>query len=69
MVAYAAKLEDGMHLLHANPYLGNARDDLFEGCRIYSIGRHLILYAIGDQEIRVARILHERMNVDARLEY
>ncbi len=69
MASHAAKLGDGMLMLQANPYLGNARDDLFEECRIYRVGRHLILYVIGDQEIRGTRILRERMNVDARFEH
>lgn len=64
MDAYASKLEKGMRLLETNAALGIARDDLFEGCRVLPVEHHLVLYVAGDGVIAVARILHERMNVD-----
>ncbi|WP_404610228.1 type II toxin-antitoxin system RelE/ParE family toxin [Caballeronia udeis] len=66
MDAYAAKLESGIQLLQKNPALGKTREDLFEGCRTHRVEHHLVLYEIGDSEIRVARILHERMDAHSQ---
>jgi toxin ParE1/3/4 len=66
MDTYAAKLESGMRLLQEHPTLGKSREDLFEGCRIHRVEHHLVLYEIGDNEIGVARILHERMDAPSR---
>ncbi|WP_408359452.1 type II toxin-antitoxin system RelE/ParE family toxin [Paraburkholderia sediminicola] len=66
MDAYAAKLESGIQLLQENPTLGKTREDLFEGCRTPRVEHHLVLYEIGDSEIRVARILHARMDAPSQ---
>ena len=63
MDIYAERLQGGISLLLANPALGRSREDWFEGCRIYQIEHHLIVYEIGDHDIRVARICHKRMDI------
>ncbi|MFZ6760536.1 type II toxin-antitoxin system RelE/ParE family toxin [Undibacterium sp. Ji50W] len=67
MDAYADKLEQGIHLLANHPAIGRIRDDLFDGCRLHLIGSHLVFYEIGEHEIRIARILHERVDVGGYL--
>ena len=63
MDIYAAKLDKGMHLLESQPRLGKPRDDWYPGCRCYQVEHHLILYAVVEQQILVARIFHERVDV------
>ena len=38
-------------------------EDLYPGCRCYRIEQHLVLYEVDEEEIRVARFLHKRMDV------
>jgi toxin ParE1/3/4 len=63
MDVYAARLEKGFRLLGARPLLGKPRRDLYPGCRCYRIEQHLVLYEVDEEEIRVARFLHKRMDV------
>jgi hypothetical protein len=46
------------------PALGTTHGELFAGCRLHAVEHHLVLYVIGDREIVVARVLHERINVE-----
>lgn len=67
MDAYAAKLERGLRVLETQPHLGKPRDAWYEGCRCYSVERHLVLYELIEQEIRVARIFNQRFDVPRHL--
>jgi toxin ParE1/3/4 len=49
------------------PHLGNARDDIRKGYRVYHVGRHLIYYRPKPTGIEIIRILHDRMNVETHL--
>lgn len=62
MDAYAALLQHGLQLLQDNANLGKQRDDWFPGCRCYRIEHHLALYEVAEDAIRVARLLHKRMD-------
>ncbi len=64
---YLSKLDEGFHLLADQPHLGNARDDIREGYRVYHVGRHLIFYRQKSTGIEIIRILHDRMDVEIHL--
>ena len=64
---YLSKLDENFHLLAEQPYLGNARDDIRKGYRVYHVGRHLIFYRQKSTAIEIIRILHDRMDVETHL--
>jgi toxin ParE1/3/4 len=63
MDVYAEKLERGIRLLQDSPRLGKSREDWFSGCHCYQVENHLVLYAIAEGVIRIARLFHARMDV------
>jgi toxin ParE1/3/4 len=65
---YLSKLDESFHILADQPQLGIARDDIRKGYRVYHVGRHLIFYRQKPAGIEIIRILHDRMDVEARLE-
>ena len=64
---YLSKLDESFHLLAEQPQLGNARDDIRKGYRVYHVRRHLIFYRQKPAKIEIIRILHDRMNVESHL--
>ena len=64
---YLSKLDESFHILAEQPHLGNARDDIRKGYRVYHVGRHLIFYRQKPAEIEIIRILHDRMDVETYL--
>jgi len=64
---YLSKLDESFHILAEQPHLGNARDDIRKGYRVYHVGRHLIFYRQKSIGIEIIRILHDRMDVEAHL--
>ena len=64
---YLSKLDESFHILAEQPYLGNARDDIRKGYRVYHVGRHLIFYPQKPTAIEIIRILHDRMDVETHL--
>ncbi|ETW93077.1 MAG: hypothetical protein ETSY1_40825 [Candidatus Entotheonella factor] len=64
---YLSRLDAAFHALAESPEMGPACDDIREGYRKYRVGRHLIFYRQSDVGIIVVRILHERMDIAARL--
>jgi toxin ParE1/3/4 len=63
MDLYAAKLNRGLRQLAVNPHLGKPREDWYPGCRCFPLEHHLVVYAVVEHEIRVARFFHERVDV------
>ena len=61
---YEAALLRALVALSEHPFLGRARDDLRPGARSFPVEQHLILYEVFEDMVRVARIIHGRM--DAR---
>lgn len=57
---YRIRIGRALDVLAANPAIGQARDDLFLGCRSFRVGPHLIYYQVVSKTVVVARILHER---------
>ncbi len=61
---YETQLEQIFLKLASKPdLLGHKkRDDLFAGCRSYSVGKHTIFYQQSNECIEIARILHQSMD-------
>ena len=57
-----AAIGEPLHLL------SKSRDDLFEGARIYPVGRHFLLYYVSGEQVILARILHKQMDLPLHLE-
>lgn len=51
-----------MSSLGRHPEIGEARDDLFSGCRAFRIEQHIIYYHVTDTEIVIGRVLHVRQD-------
>jgi toxin ParE1/3/4 len=66
--AYIRQLNDGFILLAEAPETGRDCSDIRPGYRKYHVGRHVIFYRMDpDDGIEIARILHERMDVERHL--
>ena len=65
---YLAALKRRMHRLAASPHEGSKRDDIKPGMRHFKEGKHIIFYKVIDGGIFVFDILHERMDIPARME-
>ena len=61
MEKYAAVLNAAFNQLAQSPALGRRKDDLYPGCRCYQVERHCIYYDVQGRALRVARVLHVRM--------
>lgn len=60
---YLSEIKNSLEKLVISPELGKLRDEIIEGVRSLSVGRHMIFYRVGKIEIEVARISHSRMDV------
>lgn len=62
---------EAMRELVEYPDLGNARDDLYAGCRNRPAGRHILYYQVEDEvedeEIVIVRVLHARQDATVEL--
>ncbi len=65
---YLAKIDAAFHLLAMEPQLGKSCDDLRVGYRKYPVGRHLIFYRQSVDGLEIIRILHQRMDIEARFD-
>ena len=67
---YRKMLFEGFATIALEPvhFLSRPRDDLFEGARIYPVGRHFLLYYVSGEEVILARILHKQMDLSLHLE-
>ncbi len=59
---YQGALDRAFDNLTRFPNLGLQRDDLFAGCRVLRVERHVVFYEVDEDIVRVARILHDRMD-------
>jgi toxin ParE1/3/4 len=64
---YREALNAAFQSLRANPYLGKARPDLDSNVRSLVVERHLILYRVEEDAIRVLRVVHMRMDITRQL--
>ena len=67
---YRKMLFEGIAGIAGDPHhlLSKSRDDLFEGARIYPVGRHFLLYYVSGEQVILARILHKQMDLSLHLE-
>jgi toxin ParE1/3/4 len=64
---YLSGLDEAFHLLAREPHRGRSCDDIRQGYLKYHVGRHVIFYRQSGADIEIIRILHERMDIEARL--
>jgi toxin ParE1/3/4 len=64
---YLSRLDEAFHLLAREPDRGRSCDNIRQGYRKYQVGRHVIFYRRSGADIEIIRILHERMDLEARL--
>lgn len=50
--------------LSENPDMGKSRDELFPGALSFPVGSHIIFYRKTDNQIEIARVLHQRMDYE-----
>lgn len=67
---YRRKLFEGFATIAGEPFhlLSRSRGDLFEGARIYPVGRHFLIYYVSIEDVVLARILHKQMDLSLHLE-
>ena len=65
---YLANIESRLIWLAGNPQLGKPRDEVREGLRSYSEGRHVIFYRIGTETIEVVGVPHQRQELNRHFE-
>jgi toxin ParE1/3/4 len=65
---YAALIYDGLKKLSISPEFGHRRPDISPEHRVYRIGSHFAVYQIVGCEVRVSRLLHERMDFRRHIE-
>lgn len=59
---YLEQLDSGIQQLAKTPKLGTSCDDIRTGYRFLHINHHLAYYCLGERQVIVIRILHERMD-------
>ena len=67
---YRSMLRGAIDIIAEDPLNleSRARADLFDGARIYPIGRHYLVFYISDECVILARILHQQMDLPRHLE-
>lgn len=59
---YLSNIQEAFNILLTHPEAGKPADDVRKGYRMLSIGSHVIYYALNDDYIDIAAVLHQRMN-------
>jgi toxin ParE1/3/4 len=65
---YLASIESRLMWLAENPQLGKHRDEVREGLRSYTEGRHVIFYRIGTDTIETVGVPHQRQELNRYFE-
>ena len=60
---YLNSLYKRLQEIAEDPARWRRRDDLFFGCQMAPLGKHLIFFCRQDEAILVSRILHQSMDV------
>lgn len=66
-LGYIDDLEATFQLLASSPFLSRERTEFNPPVRIHPHAHHLIIYLQTDYGIDIVRVLHENMDVPARL--
>lgn len=64
---YLDALEQVFNLLAGQPLLGRERKEFTPVVRTHVHAQHLIIYQTSENGIRLIRVLHKSMDIDARL--
>jgi len=64
---YLAALHAALRRLRGNPDHGRRRSDIDATIHSLLAGRHVIFYRFSDDECRVVRIIHDRLDVHRHL--
>ena len=59
---YRRKIDTAIQRISRNPEIGALRHDLDQPYRTFPVGVHLIVYRRQENQIRLIRILHQRMD-------
>jgi toxin ParE1/3/4 len=59
---YVMDIRAAIERIADDPRRGRACDELRDGYRQYSVGRHLLFYVAGSDGVDVIRILHQMMD-------
>jgi toxin ParE1/3/4 len=66
---YVREIQRAIERVMDNPMIGRGCDEVRRGCRKHDVGSHTLYYRIASADvIDVVRILHQRMDVDRRLD-
>jgi toxin ParE1/3/4 len=66
--AYRETMRAALRVIANNPEIGLKREELAEGLRSFSVGRHIAYYLERGDSIEVARILHPAMDKEKAME-
>ena len=66
--AYKQSLDDALAELARFPELGRACSEYGAGIRSYRVRQHLVIYEVAETDVRIARILHVRREIDSEFE-
>lgn len=64
---YRTILDKALLAIQQYPQIGHDCPELSSAHRIFHAGRHLIIYRITNDAVWVARILHERMDIERHI--
>lgn len=65
---YLDELERAIQLVAEQPKLGRLREEFVPPVRIFNHAHHLLVYHVVPEGIRIIRVLHKNMDVDAQLD-
>jgi toxin ParE1/3/4 len=65
--SYIYDMDSAFRALSAKPEKERPCDDIREGYRKHSLGKHIIFYRKSKKGIEIVRILHQRMDPDQHL--
>jgi toxin ParE1/3/4 len=71
LVAYEGLMGTALDAIADNPNLigHKERFDLADECYLYHVGHHIIAYRQKNWTIEIIRVLHERMDISAQLQF
>jgi len=65
---YIAELENRFRWLAEKPLLGKKRNEIKKDCLSYLYGSHIIFYRQKEQDIEIARVLHQSMDISSHFD-
>jgi toxin ParE1/3/4 len=59
-------ITDRFFVLASFPYIGRSRDEDFgPGCRSVTVGEHVIVYSVENEDVFILRVVHGRRDLEA----